>query len=118
MVNSNIHKVVSTIDIYPTLMDLCEVQMPHQTDGKSLVPLLSNSLNNWEDASFGYFRNGISLRTERYRLTKYFRSQQPLIELYDMQKDSDETINIADENPEIVEQLMLVWEKGNTGLYN
>jgi len=60
-----VDKVVSTVDIYPTLMDLCHVEMPHETDGKSLMPILSNPLAEWEDASYGYFRNGISLRTER-----------------------------------------------------
>ncbi len=113
----SINKVVSTVDIYPTLMELCGVEMPHQTDGKSLVPLLNNPLQQWEGASFGYYKNGISLRTERYRLTKYFRSQQPLIELYDHKTDPFETKNIAAENPAIVEQLMPLWERGNTGLY-
>jgi arylsulfatase A-like enzyme len=114
---NSVSKVVSSIDIYPTILDLCKVEMPHQTDGKSLVPLIGNSIKDWEDVSFGYFKNGISLRTERYRLTKYFRSQQPLVELYDMQKDPNETKNIAAENPELVEQLLPLWEKGNTGLY-
>lgn len=112
-----ISKVVSAVDIYPTLMELTGVEMPHQTDGTSLVPLLNNPLQNWEEASFGYFKNGISLRTKRYRLTKYFRTQQPVVELYDHQKDPNETKNIAAENPEIVEQLLPLWEKGNTGLY-
>ncbi|MCK5137760.1 MAG: sulfatase [Bacteroidales bacterium] len=113
-----IEHVVSTVDIYPTLMELCGVEMQHQTDGKSLVPIMKNPLlQNWEEASYGYYRNGISLRTNRYRLTKYFREQQPSVELYDHQTDPDETKNIAAENPEIVEQLMPLWEKGNTGLY-
>ncbi len=113
-----VDKVVSSIDIYPTLMELCEVEMPHQTDGKSLVPIMKNPLlQAWDDASYGYFRNGISLRTQHYRLTKYFRDQEPLIELYDHQTDPNETVNIAAEKPEIVNQLMPLWEKGNTGLF-
>ena len=98
-------------------MELCEVEMPHEADGKSMVPLITNPLADWEDAAFGYYRNGISLRTDRYRLTKYLRNQNPAIELYDHQNDPNETKNIAVEKPEIVEQLMSLWEKGNTGLY-
>jgi len=112
-----INKVVSTIDIYPTLMDLCGVVMPHETDGRSLVPLLDNPLAKWNEVSYGYYRKGISMRTDRYRLTKYFRNQQPVIELYDHQMDPNETKNIAAEHPEIVAKLMPLWEKGNTGLY-
>ena len=113
----SVEKVVSTVDIYPTLMELCHLEMPHQTDGKSVVTLISNPLINWEDAAFSYYRNGISLRTGRYRLTKYFRNAEPVFELYDHQNDPNETVNIAGEKPEIVEQLMPVWEKGNAGLY-
>lgn len=113
----NIENVVGTVDIYPTLMDLCDVEMPHETDGESMVPLLSNPVADWRNTAFGYYRDGISLRTSRYRLTKYFRNAEPVIELYDHQKDPYETQNIASEKPKIVEQLMSLWEKGNTGLY-
>lgn len=113
-----VQKAVGSIDIYPTLMELCGVAMPHQTDGKSLVPLLDNPFTNWEEAAFSYFRNGISVRTNRYRLTKYFRNAEPVVELYDHQTDPNETKNIAREKPEIVENLMPLWEKGNTGLYH
>ncbi|MDX1285428.1 MAG: sulfatase-like hydrolase/transferase, partial [Draconibacterium sp.] len=113
----SVNKVVSSIDIYPTLMELWGVEMPMHTDGNSLVPLLGNPLQNWEEASYGYFKNGISLRTERYRLTKYFRNREPKIELYDHQNDPNETKNISAEKPEIVEQLLPLLEKGNTGIY-
>ncbi|WP_217447567.1 sulfatase [Maribellus comscasis] len=113
-----ISKVVSTVDIYPTMLDLCDVEMPHETDGKSIVPLLDNRVASWTEASYGYFRNGISLRTERYRLTKYFRNAKPTVELYDHIADPNETKNIAAEKPEIVKKLTPLWEKGNTGLYN
>jgi arylsulfatase A-like enzyme len=114
----HIDKIVSTVDIYPTLMELCNVEMPHETDGKSMTPLLANPVAEWEDASYGYFRNGISLRTNRYRFTKYFRNEEPVIELYDHQTDPSETKNIAEEYPEIVEGLLPIWEMGNTGLFN
>lgn len=113
----SVDKVVSTIDIYPTILELCGVEMPHQTDGKSLAPLLSNPSQKWDEASFGYFKRGISLRTKDYRMTKYFRGQKTVIELYDHQVDPNETTNIADDNPEIIEKLSPVWDKGNTGLY-
>lgn len=112
-----IDQVVSTIDIYPTIINLCGLQMPMKTDGKSLLPLLKNPLTKWDNVSYGYFMNGISMRTERYRLTKYFRQAEPTIELYDHQTDPNETRNIAGERPDIVENLMPLWEKGNTGLF-
>lgn len=114
---NTIDKIVSTVDIYPTLMDLCNVEMPHKTDGKSMLPLITNPFAEWEEASYGYFRNGITLRTERYRLTRYFRDAEPVVELYDHQTDPNETENVAETYSETVEKLMPLWLKGNTGLY-
>lgn len=114
-----INKIVSTTDIYPTLMDLCGTPVEQSLDGASFSSLMKNPRDEtWRNTAYSYFRNGISLRTERFRLTKYFRDEQPVIELYDHQSDINETKNIAAENPEIVERLMPVLEKGNTGLYS
>lgn len=111
-------RIVSSVDIYPTLMELCDVPVPEDIDGVSMVPLLRNPKNRkWEDWAFSYYKNGISLRTKRYRLTKYFRDQQPVVELYDHKKDPYENINIAERRPKKVKKLMKKWEKGNTGLF-
>lgn len=113
-----ISKIVSTTDIYPTLMELCDTKVTHSLDGNSMVNLMNaDATSEWRNTSYSYFRNGISLRTDRYRLSKFFRDESPNIELYDHQNDPNETKNIALEFPEIVHQLMPVLEKGNTGLY-
>ena len=112
-------KVVSTIDIYPTLMELCNIRMPYQTDGKSLAGLLNNpTTKNWQNVAYSYYRNGISLRTDHYRFTKYIRKEQPAEELYDHYSDPNEKKNIAILNTHIIKKLMPFWEKGNTGLFN
>ncbi len=113
-----IDKIVSSVDIFPTIVDLCGLEMPKETTGRSLVPLLTNPQTNWEEVSYGYFRKGISMRTDRYRLTRYFRNEEPVVELYDHETDPNETKNIAGEHPDVVKELMPLWEKGNTGLYN
>lgn len=111
-------EIVSTIDLYPTLMAACGIDTPPSTDGDNLLPLLQASEDeNWRNTAFSYYRNGISLRTPQYRLTKYFREAEPQVELYDHRADSLEKVNIAGNNPELIQELMQVWEKGNTGLY-
>jgi arylsulfatase A-like enzyme len=111
-------EIVSTVDIYPTLMELCGLPMPHRTDGKSFASLLHNAGNpRWESRAFGYYRRGITLRTDRYRLTRYFRPQEPKIELYDHVTDPNENQNTAEENPEVVKRLMGSWHRGDTGLF-
>lgn len=113
-----INKIVSTTDIYPTLMELCGTPVSHSLDGTSLTGLMKNPDDkNWRNTAYSYFRNGISVRIDGYRLTKYYRNKSPTIELYDHEKDPNETINIESESPELVNQLMPILEKGNTGLY-
>ena len=68
--------------------------------------------------AYSYFKNGISLRTDKYRLTQYFRKEEPTIELYDHENDPYETKNIVGTKPDIVEELLPLLELGNTGLYS
>ena len=103
----SVNAVVSSIDIYPTIIDLCGLEMPHQTDGQSLKPLLINpDYDGWKENSYSYYNRGVTMRTNRYRLTRYFRDQQPVIELYDHESDPYETRNIAAEKADVVDSLM------------
>lgn len=109
--------IVETVDIYPTLLDLCNLDNEYPLDGESLVDLLGSGKQLTGNVAYSYFKNGISVRTERYRLTKYFRKETPTVELYDHAADPFETKNIADDEPEIVKNLLPTLEKGNTGIY-
>ncbi len=111
-------KIVSSIDVYPTLMDLCGIKQTYKTDGKSLVPLLKNPDNNWDNAAYSYYRKGISVRTDNFRFTRYFRTQQPADELYDHTADPYENNNVAGDQPGVVKRMLSLWVKGNTGLYD
>ncbi|MCP4975282.1 MAG: DUF4976 domain-containing protein, partial [Maribacter sp.] len=104
-------------DIYPSILELCQVEAPYETDGESFVKLFKNTNSITDDVAYSYFKNGISLRTNKYRLTQYFREAKPTIELYDHENDPYETKNIANSKPEIVEELMPLMTLGDTGLY-
>jgi arylsulfatase A-like enzyme len=111
-------QIISAIDIYPTLMELCQVPAPPTAEGKSFRSLLTGKPTpNWENNAYSYFNRGITIRTDRYRLTKYFREAKPTVELYDHQTDPFENNNIAAAKPEIVAQLLPLLDKGDTGLY-
>ena len=111
-------KIVSAVDVYPTLMELCGLAMPVKTDGKSLMPLLKNPKNTgWNNIAYSYYKKGITMRTDNYRLTKYFRKEAPVIELYNHKTDPFENRNVAAAQMDIVNRLLPGLEKGNTGLY-
>jgi iduronate 2-sulfatase len=116
---TSIDQVVSSVDIYPSLMELCGVEMPHQTDGESFVSLLKNpETEHWRNTAYSYYSKGITVRTDRYRFTRYFRKEEPVTELYDHQTDPYENHNVAADHPEIIQSLTEIWGKGNTNLYN
>ena len=99
-------------------MKLCGVDMPYSTRGRSLETLWNTpDKTHWKNTAYGYYRKGITVRTERYRLTRYFRDEQPTIELYDHATDPSR-IRIS---PAI---LQMSWspccpfgQQGNTGLF-
>lgn len=101
-----IKTIVETVDIYPTLMELCQVKMPFTIDGESFINLLKTGDDPTNSVAYSFFTNGISLETERYHLIKYFRKEMPSIELYDHLNDPIESINIAQDKPDIVKELM------------
>ncbi|MFB2119704.1 sulfatase [Parapedobacter sp. 2B3] len=116
-----VDEVVSAVDVYPTLMELCGLAMPPTTpDGTSYAKLLleKGSGKPWRNTAYSYFKKGISMKTPRYRITKYARDTEFAIELYDHQTDPHENENIAPQKPDLVNSLLKELEKGNTGLYD
>lgn len=107
--------LVELVDIYPTLCDLTGLPMPDHLQGLSFAPLLDNSGLPWKEAAFSQYPRGqvmgYSMRTERYRFTRWQTINNPseveALELYDLHNDPDAMVNIADfhENKEIVQQL-------------
>lgn len=47
--------IVSSIDLYPTISELCVLKVPSFVDGNSLVPVLEGKDSNWDNKAFRYF---------------------------------------------------------------
>ena len=86
---------VELIDLYPTLMDLTDINMPQHIVGKSLVPLMKNVNASVRGSALTRWRNGYSIKTKRYRLTKWGSNGELGYELYDHKNDNNELINLA-----------------------
>ncbi len=110
--------LVELVDIYPTLCDACQLPIPEQLEGLSMVPVIREPTSSWKSAAFSKIGKeyGIrSIRTQRYRYTE--REVNPSLgkALYDYDADPDETVNLAylPENAELVahlsEQLKAGW---------
>jgi len=84
---------VTMLDLYPTLIDLCNLREKRELEGRSLVPLLKNPDAEWDrPALTTHGQNNHSLRTERWRYIRYSDGTE---ELYDHDKDELEWHNVA-----------------------
>ena len=92
------HRVVGAIDLYPTLLDLCDFEPNAQLDGRSLVPLLKNPTQEWNYPALTTHSRGYNtIRTEKWRLIEYPEDNE--MELYDHSNDPLEHNNLI-KNPE------------------
>jgi len=97
-------RIVETLDLYPTLTDLCGLAPPDGLAGASLRPLLDDPAAAWNRPAYTQLRRGAaqnafmgySVRTERWRYTEYDGGKQGA-ELYDHQRDPRELTNLANE---------------------
>lgn len=96
--------LVEFVDIYPTLCELSGLPLPPHLEGTSLLPLFRNPTRAWKPAVFTQVSRstgitGYSMRTDRYRLNRWIRPEDPgrtlAVELYDYERDPDERINLA-----------------------
>lgn len=96
-------RTVSLIDVYPTLIDLCELPKKNDLDGNSFKNLLSNPKGKWKYAALTTKGQGNhTLRSEDYRYIVYSDGVE---ELYDHRVDPMEWKNIAGDkaNKKIIE---------------
>ena len=86
-------RIVSLLDIYPTLIELCGLPLKTGLDGNSLVPLLKNPDIPWNyPAITTYDYSEFSIRNQDWRYTRYIDNSE---ELYDHRSDPEEWLNLA-----------------------
>lgn len=96
--------VVETVDIYPTLAELCGLSVPETLDGRSLRPQLRDPGAPGIKAAHAFWTNGQrSIRTDRWRLIIDRDGERA--ELFDYQDDPQETANHASKHPDVVRDL-------------
>jgi iduronate 2-sulfatase len=95
-------RVVESIDIYPTLVELCGLAEPPGLDGRSLAPLVTNPDAKWDHPAYtiwiegGRNPTGYSVRTAKWRYTEYDGPRGGVV-LFDEAADPDEMKNLADD---------------------
>ncbi|QDT06736.1 Arylsulfatase [Rubripirellula lacrimiformis] len=99
---------VMTVDVAPTILDLCGAEpLPH-AHGKSIQPLVAGDTDQWRTSLFYYYNyekqfpytpNVRALRTDRWKYIRYPHGDgspdRHMAELYDLENDPSESVNLA-----------------------
>ncbi|CAL1518702.1 sulfatase-like hydrolase/transferase [Chitinophaga sp. MM2321] len=95
------NQLVSLTDVWPTLMDFLQINPKDKTDGISLMPLLKNKSFNRNkvfiqyDGNAAYGSNQRCVVSGNYKLIMDTFKDEIYLELYDIIKDPEETVNLV-----------------------
>lgn len=125
---ASVPQLTSAIDVMPTLLELGgiapDAKVKGQIEGRSLVPLLKNAQAPWAERELvthigrwggiepgtppeKFIKGGCSIRNSRYSLVW----GKAAWELYDLQQDPGQAVNIANRQPELVKQLSAAYDQ-------
>ena len=131
------HAISELVDVFPTLCDLAEIDIPNYMQGISLVPLIEKPKLKWKQAAFSQFHRrpkesadgerymGYSLNTKKYHYIEWYdwnhktgtKGKLKGTELYDREHDPYEKVNISENvklsetKKELSKQLANGWKK-------
>jgi arylsulfatase len=131
--------IAATIDILPTLAEITGAPLPEKKiDGVSILPLLTaqEGARPRDNYLFYYYRDLIAVRKDNWKLVfphtyRSYETVEPgkdgfpgpyaigktmVPELYNLDKDINESKNLFNEYPEIVEELDIIAEKARVEL--
>ena len=90
--------VVETVDIYPTIAELCGVTPPSSTVGSSLVPMLRNPFAPGKNHAYSRYGSLTTIRTLDWRLINTSGDY----DLYDLSTFRYEVADVSASNPAVV----------------
>ena len=89
-------RAVNLIDLYPTLIDLCDLPEKPESDGRSFAPLLDDPQQPWDFPTMTTMgEEEASVVDERWR---YIRYDDGTEEVYDIAADPMEWTNLASQD--------------------
>ena len=95
------HSLVELLDLYPTISNLCGLDVPSNVQGKDISKMFADPSHKVRDAAFcvAPMSKGFLLREDRYAYIQYGEDASGGIELFDTRKDPKQYTNLA-ANPE------------------
>ena len=96
-------RIVESLDLYPTLAELCGLPTQSELEGTSLAPLLKNPSADWDKPAYSIWSedgktiHGTAVRTEKWRYAEYGKDGINGAMLIDSKADPFEIKNLAND---------------------
>lgn len=89
--------LVEMLDLYPTIGNLCGIDVPEHVQGKDISKMLDDPKHNVHEFAFSVapMRDGFLIRTHRWAYIQYKEDASGGIELFDMDSDPKQFTNLA-----------------------
>lgn len=108
-------------DVFPTFAEITGADVPENTDGISFLPTLTGNENQQKKHNYLYWEfhekgGRKALRKGEWKLINYnvFNQEKTTVELYNIAADPKEEKNVADQYPEIVQELNRLMNSART----
>jgi arylsulfatase A-like enzyme len=119
--NSTTDQITAFWDIMPTVTDLAGLEKPSFTDGNSILPTLLGmpEAQKHHDYMYWEFYEGSGKRAIRKGkwkgvMLKTCQITDPVMELFNLEKDPSEQKDIAKQHPEVVAELKKLMDSAHT----
>ena len=110
--------IISSIDLFPTILDICEVKHDSKIDGVSFLPTFKGEMMHTERPLYWHYphyanqggKPGSAIRLGKMKLIEFAETGR--MELFDVDSDISENKNLAFDKPEIVTDLssrLIAW---------
>ncbi|MBW3598470.1 MAG: sulfatase [Planctomycetes bacterium] len=89
--------LVELIDLYPTVADLCGLDIPARLQGQDITPMFDDPSHSVREEAFSVApsRKGFLLRSEQWAYIQYGEDASQGIELFDVKADPEQYTNLA-----------------------
>ena len=109
----DVNNLAGMVDILPTILDISGIKLPPYLDGQSLKPLLDGS-KDWNNERKLIVQCPRSRVRNKWENTSVKYKKWRLVdgkELYNIENDFGEKIDLAQKHPEIVKELINTYEE-------
>jgi iduronate 2-sulfatase len=91
------HSLVELLDLYPTLSNLCGLEVPKHLQGKDISKMMTDPAKEVRSAAFSVNGKGFLLREQDWAYIAYGKNGQGDEELFDMKQDPKQFTNLAND---------------------